>query len=399
MGEIHPLIAYLIAQSGFNPDIHHWPTLAEQFGIVSEKHNNPRANGNVAKDKWRRFLGSSRGLEFKSATLGKNGDVISTKIGRAPERPEMPPVNDEDWVWQTRDNKTGGGWTHYRNSKAYGLSEQDIDRVSSKLSKAKFSAKARDGSGVGVVDISDLHTGAVLKYAVETIKTPGFDLAILTEYLSEAVSIINSYKFKEVHLFLPGDIVETFTAFNHRDTWKNVQAFQGSVTILAYQVIKALIASVSNIKCVYMVEGNHDRLTADKEGNSRKGIAEIISYFLNENGDVEVKYHPWMIAEEIDGMYHICTHGDHKPFVKNDFWFRYGKQGIYNVLRTGHYHGFNVLRQTQDNLHYQCPSIFTGNFFSESIGFDAVPGITICQNRGGVPQLDYRPLAVKKTNA
>lgn len=399
MGEIHPLIAFLISCGGFNPTVHHWPSLAEQFGIVSDKHNNPRANGNVAKDKWRRFLGTTRGLEFKSATLDKNGDVISTKIGRAPERPEMPTVNDEDWEWQTRDVKTGGGWVHYRNSKAYGLSEQDIDRVSSKLSKAKFSAKARDGSGVGIVDISDLHTGAVLKYAVETIKTPGFDLAILTEYLSEAVSIINSYKFKEVHLFLPGDIVETFTAFNHRDTWKNVQAFQGSVTILAYQVIKAIIASVSNIKCVYMVEGNHDRLTADKEGNSRKGIAEIISYFLNENGDVEVKYHPWMIAEEIDGMYHICTHGDHKPFAKNDFWFRYGKQGIYNVLRTGHYHGFNVLRQTQDNLHYQCPSIFTGNFFSESIGFDAVPGITICQNRGGVPQLDYRPLAVKKTNA
>jgi predicted phosphodiesterase len=397
---LHPLIQFLIAEGGFNSEIHHWPTLAldERFNIRSAKYDTPRAHGNVAKDMWRRFLGTTRALEFKSATLDKGGNVVSTKIGRAPERPDMPPVNDEDWVWQTRDNKTGGGWTHYKNSKLYGLSEQQVEDVSKKLSKAKFSAKYKEGSSIGIVDISDLHTGAVLKYAVETIKTPEFNIEILTDYIAEAVSIINSYNFKEVHLFLPGDIVETFTAFNHKDSWKNVQAFQGGVTIMAYQVVKGLVSAITNVKCVYMVEGNHDRLTADKEGNSRKGIAEIIAFFLKENGNVDIKYHPWLIAEEIDGMYHLCTHGDHKPFLKNDFWFRYGKQGIYNVLRTGHYHGFNVLRQTQDNLHYQCPSVFTGNFFSESIGFDAVPGITICQNRGGVPQLDYRPLAIKKQN-
>lgn len=394
--ELHPLIVHLVAQGGFNPSIHHWPTLAEQFGIKSTVSDKPRAHGRVARNKWSNFLGTARGMEFKSATLDKEGNVVSFKMGRAMERPEMPPVKDEDWVWQTRDNKTGGGWTHYKNSKVYGLSESQVSNVSSKLGKLKFSAKQTNGSGVGIVDISDLHTGAVLKYASETIKTPEFDISILTDYLVEAAQIVNSYNFKEVHLFLPGDIVETFTAFNHRDTWKNVQAFQGGVTIIAYQVIKALVANIPNIKCIYMVEGNHDRLTADKEWNSRKGIAEIIAYFLKENGNVDVKYHPWMIAEEIDGMYHMCTHGDHKPFIKNDFWFRYGKQGIYNVLRTGHYHGFNVLRQTQDNLHYQCPSVFTGNFFSESIGFDAVPGITICQNRNGVPQLDYRPLSIYK---
>jgi len=335
---LHPLIEFLLNEGGFDKEAHGgWKELAERFGLSSE---------DAAFGRWKRFLGTDRGLEFKSATFNKDGEVVSTKVGRAPERPEMPPVNDEDWVWQTRDNKTGGGWTHYKNSKAYGLSELQVDDVTKKLSRAKFSAKKRDGTGIGIVDISDLHTGAVLKYASETIKTPEFDIAILTDYIAEAAAIINEYKFKEVHLFLPGDIVETFTAFNHRDSWKHVQAFQGGVTIIAYQVIKNLITSLANVKCVYMVEGNHDRLTADKEGNSRKGIAEIIAYFLKENGQVGVKYHPWMIAEEIDGMYHICTHGDHKPFLKNDFWFRYGKQGMYNILRTGHYHGFNVLRQT-----------------------------------------------------
>jgi len=386
MNGIHPLIQFLLSEGGFDKDRHHWPTLAEQFGIVT---------GEAAFGRWKRFLGSDRGLEFKKSTLDKNGNVVSTTIGRAAEPRKMPDVKDEDWVWQTR-NVNGGGWTHYKNSKIYGLSDDDIASVTEKIRGVKFVTTHVEGSGVGIVDISDIHTGAVLKYASETIKTPEFDISILVDYLHESASIINSYNFKEVHLFLPGDLVETFTAFNHRDSFKHVSAFQGAVTILAYQVVKKLIEAISNVKCVYMVEGNHDRLTSNKEGNSRKGIAEIIAFFLKENCGVEVKYHPWMVAEEIDGMYHICTHGDHKPFLKNDFWFRYGRQGIYNVLRTGHYHGFNVLRQTQDNLHYQCPSIFTGNFFSESIGFDAVPGITICQNRGGVPQLDYRPLSINR---
>lgn len=394
--ELHPLISFLLSEGGFNDSVHHWPTLAEQFSIKSLVNDTPRGHGRVAQQKWKNFLGTARGLEFKKHVFGPNGEQISTTIGRAGDD-RKPDLKDAEWYEHTTNPYTGG-WTKFRRVRGYGLSESEIDVVSKKISKAKFSAKYSEGSGVGIVDISDLHTGAVLKYAVETIKTPEFNIEVLTDYIAEAVSIINSYNFREVHLFLPGDIVETFTAFNHRDTWKNVQAFQGGVTIMAYQVIKGLVSAIQNIKCVYMVEGNHDRLTADKEGNSRKGIAEMIAFFLNENGNVGIKYHPWLIAEEIDGMYHLCTHGDHKPFLRNDFWFRYGKQGMYNVLRTGHYHGFNVLRQTQDNLHYQCPSVFTGNFFSESIGFDAVPGITICRNRGGVPQLDYRPLAIKKQN-
>ena len=188
-------------------------------------------------------MGPNRSLEFKKHTFGPNGEPISTTVGRTGDD-RKPDLEGAEWYEHTTNPYTGG-WTKFRRVKGYGLSESEIDAVSKKLSRRKFSAKYTEGSGVGIVDISDLHTGAVLKYAVETIKTPEFNIEILTDHIAEAAAIINSYNFKEVHLLLPGDIVETFTAFNHRDTWKNVQAFQGGVTIMAYQVIKGLVSSIN----------------------------------------------------------------------------------------------------------------------------------------------------------
>lgn len=87
---LHPLIIFLIGEGGFNEGIHHWPTLAGQFDIKSEKHDTPRAHGRVAQDKWRNFLGTSRGLEFKKATLNRAGEVVSTTFGRAADPKELP---------------------------------------------------------------------------------------------------------------------------------------------------------------------------------------------------------------------------------------------------------------------------------------------------------------------
>lgn len=379
-----PLVAYLIGCGGFEAQELSWPQLAEKFEIVT---------GEAAFNRWKRFLGSERGIEFKKANLNSNGEIVGYTMGRSNDD-RKPDLEGAEWYEHTTGPQ-GGGWTKFRRTVGYGFTDYEVAQVTERLSGEKFSARQlAKASGTGIADLSDLHAGAVLKYAIETIKTLPFDITTLTSYLDEAASIINSYKFRETHLFLPGDIVETFTAFNHRDTWKNVQMFQGGVTIVAYQVLKRFLSSVNNLKRVYMVEGNHDRLTADKEGNSRKGIVELMAFFLQENGNVEVLYHPWMVRAEIDGVYHLCTHGDHKPFLKNDFWFRYGRQGMYNVLRTGHYHGFNVLRQTQENLHYQCPSVFTGNFFSESIGFDCVPGMTVVRHKQGMPMIDYIPLSI-----
>ncbi len=77
---LHPLVAFLISKGGFDEKSHHWPTLAEQFDIKSEKHDTPRGHGRVARDKWVRFLGTDRGLEFKKANkLDNNGIPFASK--------------------------------------------------------------------------------------------------------------------------------------------------------------------------------------------------------------------------------------------------------------------------------------------------------------------------------
>lgn len=62
---LHKLVVFLISEGGFNPKVHHWPSLAEQFDIKSENSGSPRDHGNVAKCKWHNFLGTADGIKFK----------------------------------------------------------------------------------------------------------------------------------------------------------------------------------------------------------------------------------------------------------------------------------------------------------------------------------------------
>ena len=66
----------MLSEGGFNPRLHHWPSLAERFDIRSEIEDTPRAHGNVAKCKWYNFLGTKRGIELKKSTLDKDGNVL-----------------------------------------------------------------------------------------------------------------------------------------------------------------------------------------------------------------------------------------------------------------------------------------------------------------------------------
>lgn len=72
----------MISEGGFNPEIHHWPTLAldERFNIRSEKEDTPRAHGNVAKCKWYNFLSTKEGRKFKEDNnLDANGIPFASK--------------------------------------------------------------------------------------------------------------------------------------------------------------------------------------------------------------------------------------------------------------------------------------------------------------------------------
>lgn len=126
----------MISEGGFNPEIHHWPSLAERFGIKSEKHDTQRAHGNVAKDRWRRFLGSDRCLEFKSATLDKNGEVVSTKVGRAMEPKEIPDLEGSTIKFITT-TPNGGAFVRreFKDSGPPPITDQQRSDIERKISE------------------------------------------------------------------------------------------------------------------------------------------------------------------------------------------------------------------------------------------------------------------------
>jgi len=106
----------MLSEGGFNPRLHHWPSLAERFDIRSEIEDTPRAHGNVAKCKWYNFLGTKRGIELKKSTLDKDGNVVSTTVGRAMEPKELPDVSGMGLKFATF-TPNGGAYVRYEPDK------------------------------------------------------------------------------------------------------------------------------------------------------------------------------------------------------------------------------------------------------------------------------------------
>lgn len=88
--------------------------------------------------------------------------------------------------------------------------------------------------------------------------------------------------------------------------------------------------------------------------------------------------------------------------------FDHGRQGIYNVLVQGHKHTRHVTKTVKrkqyewnnytvvqlDEADYRAiilPPMFTGNFFSESLGFSSSAGFALMENngRGKLNYFDY----------
>ena len=91
-----------------------------------------------------------------------------------------------------------------------------------------------------------------------------------------------------------------------------------------------------------------------------------------------------------------------KKSTKQICW-DYGVQGMYNLICEGHLHSIiqklNVNQRDSyqtikddavDHRRINCPSFFTGNFFSESLGYTSESGFIITENNGkGVPNVFY----------
>lgn len=257
---------------------------------------------------------------------------------------------------------------------------------------------------IGVVKIADLHLGA---YVDNLIRTKNFSIDILANKLLEAVDDINERNYSVVHVHILGDLIESFTGLSHKNTWKGLdKAMVGAEAVKL--VVKILhdnfLSKIVNLGEVKVVGGNHDRSTSDNKEDVQAGAANLVCWGLDLLG-YNVEFNPLVITHTIGKITHILTHGHHalsKKSTKQLCW-DYGVQGNYNLICEGHLHSIiqklnvnqrdtyqTIKDDAVDHRRMNIPSFFTGNFFSESLGYTSESGFVVVEDNGkGVPNVFF----------
>ena len=275
----------------------------------------------------------------------------------------------------------------------------EIRKVIRKDLKIKTTRKKKK---VGVVGTTDFHFGA---YIDDLIRSDKFDIATIKKYLETAADIVNDLGFSEVHLAMLGDFVESFTGLNHRNSWKGLGKgmFGVKATILCFEILSdCFISKIKNVKGVYIVSGNHDRVTSENDLDPKGEVAELLAYMIKRQfPKLEVEHNALVINKVIDGISYIFTHGHHGMSKKdaNTMINHWGQQGMFNVVMKGHFHERKVTKtiikkafevkdvvvvelDESDSRVITCAPIFTGNFYSEALDFSSSAGFEIVQNNG-----------------
>lgn len=281
--------------------------------------------------------------------------------------------------------------------------EQIKEWIKKDLSSIKnFKRITNDVNRPIVVTIADLHFGA---YVDNLLKTKPFSIDILATMLYDISVYVNGLSSREVHVHILGDIVESFSGMNHKNSWKGLQKgmIGAEVVKLATQVIHDnLLSNINNLASVKIIAGNHDRVTASKEEDTDGDVANLVAWGLELIGH-KVEFSPSVLTHLVDGINYILLHG-HDGLSKRStetICWQYGKQGHFNFITEGHLHStierlsvaqrnaFKVVKDDAvDHRRMNCPSLFTGNSYSERLGYTSNSGFIVSQNNGkGVPNM------------
>jgi metallophosphoesterase superfamily enzyme len=260
------------------------------------------------------------------------------------------------------------------------LSESKLKVTVTKTADAKIE------HGVSVVQ--DLHVGANIP---ETRNLPRFDEAVIRDRLNQVAIDINERGAKKNTIVFNGDLIETFTGLNHINSWKNIDAAYGygvRATIKAYELINEFLQKVNNIHEVLIVAGNHDRTTSNNNEDVDGEVVQWIHYMVKGTfgKQFNVEWSSDVITRLIGGVGYIFTHG-HLGISKRsaaEIVNLYGFPGVYNIVCEGHLHTRKIKADTATHRVCVFSSIFTGNNYSEKLGFSTLPGYAYLYSKKGL---------------
>jgi len=244
-----------------------------------------------------------------------------------------------------------------------------------------------------VVTISDLHIGA----EVDGLRaTKDYNNEILLDYLDKTLKIVNSYGAERVTLVILGDLIESFTGTNHANSWKSLakHGYGSKVVIRTYEILLKFISKINNIERIIGIGGNHDRPTASKNDEANGEIAELIFYMLGQSlKGIEICYDHSVLSKVIYGIQYIMVHGDKGHSKKTkipNLLFNFGNKDFFNLILAGHLHSRIVSLDSVNARMLNCASMFTGNQYSDDLGFSSTAGFNVIENLNGLPKItDY----------
>lgn len=301
-----------------------------------------------------------------------------------------------------------------RREQYYANLFDEINEYVEKIEPIKFERKGK----IGVVTLADFHVGISVAESMNEhgAKMLAYNMKILVDKLNRAASIINSHNFKEVHINLLGDYFESITGLNHDDVWRDMDVSQVGSTVMhsTYRILREFFSSVTNLVCINMISGNHDRITPNKSTDTRGEGAGMLYNYLKlglEGTGIKINYHPHLLSFVVDDIGYILTHGHNRVAKKHiaSVVHENGTDADFHVWLEGHLH--TRMSKTQikkGNFKYEdveftvfdcmkyrkinVSSVFTGNDYSLRNGYSGISGMTITMNDGTgkcIHQMDY----------
>lgn len=253
----------------------------------------------------------------------------------------------------------------------------------------------------GVLKWADLHFGAHIK---NLVLTKDYDANILHDGLIESVEQTNIFGFKKVHVHINGDLIESFSGLNHVNSWMSLDKdlIGSKAVMLCTDLLEKALSKIDNLGSVKIVAGNHDRVSKNNDEDVKGGAAELIAWGLTLKG-FDVEFHPYIITHLVEGINHVNLHGD-KVISKrptSEILWKYGEKGFFNFIFEAHLHSiieklsssardkFRTIKDDAiDHRRMHLPSFFTGNYYSETLGFNSNAGYIIVWDNGkGKPNL------------
>jgi hypothetical protein len=288
------------------------------------------------------------------------------------------------------------------------IADEDIDldfiraTLNNELKRTyKYSPKEFKNDKESVLKWADLHFGAHIR---NLMLTKDYDSDVLMQSLFESVNTVNNFGFKKVHVHINGDLIESFSGLNHINSWMSLDKEQigSKAVMLCCDLLENALSKIDNLGSVKIVAGNHDRLSKNNDEDVKGGAAELIAWGLTLKG-FDVEFNPYIITHLVDGVNHINLHGDKgisKRSTEEILW-KYGTKGAFNFIFEAHLHSiiqklsvsqrmkFRTIKDDAiDHRRMHLPSFFTGNYYSETLGFNSNAGYVLTWNNGkGVPNV------------